>query len=212
MFDWLLSDVQLELERAYRHFNKELFAGALSACMITIQRPPRGNILGWTSAAKIWRHQNSNEGRLELNVCPHIFHEPVEAIFEVLIHEMVHAFNSQHGIRDCSANQYHNGKFRDRAVVVGLSVSKVGYHGWAKTEIAKGGNAEKAIQSLNPKKEVFAFARQSLMLAGDNPPPPQGKSRKKPAKWSCGCQNAWVGANEFEATCKKCGRDFTPED
>lgn len=203
-----ISDIQIELERAYSHFNRELFNSGLKPCMITIQKPAHGSILGWTSVDKIWLSRNQAENRLEVNVCPHIFHEPPDIVYGVLLHEMVHVFNCHRGICDCSHGQYHNRKFRDEAIAVGLAVAKLGYRGWAKTEIAKGGRAEQAIRSLNPKTDVFGYARGLLVRSGGNPPEDNHEPRSKLRRWSCGCQNARVAIKDFQATCKKCGKDF----
>lgn len=38
-----------------------------------------------------------------------------------------------------------------------------------------------------------------------------GKKRKGKSsltKYTCGCQNAWIGSAEFAATCDKCGNEF----
>ncbi len=202
-----LSDVQLELEHAYIHFNGELFDSELIPCMITIQKSPRGNILGWTSFDKIWRNHHPDGDRFELNVCPHIFHKEVHDILGTLLHEMVHVYNCQQGVRDCSSSQYHNRKFRDKALAVGLSVSKAGYRGWAYTDIDQDSRAERAIQGLNLKKEVFAFARGILVKDSGKPLEPEIRGKLK--KWSCPCgQNARVAIKDFQAICKKCGGDF----
>jgi hypothetical protein len=36
------------------------------------------------------------------------------------------------------------------------------------------------------------------------------KGRSSLTKWSCGCQNAWIGSAEFYALCVKCGNPFLP--
>lgn len=34
------------------------------------------------------------------------------------------------------------------------------------------------------------------------------KGRSSLSKWTCGCQNAWIGSAEFHAKCLDCGNDF----
>jgi hypothetical protein len=34
------------------------------------------------------------------------------------------------------------------------------------------------------------------------------KGRSSLTKYSCGCQNAWIGAAEFAARCERCGNEF----
>ena len=57
----------------------------------------------------------------------------VEEIVETLLHEAAHAMNFEMGIRDCSASQYHNQRFRDAALRLGLEVTQVRHYGYALT-------------------------------------------------------------------------------
>jgi len=58
-----------------------------------------------------------------------------EEVLCTLIHEAAHAANWDAGIKDCSANQYHNEEFKTRGEAMGLTVEKVKNYGWAKTTI-----------------------------------------------------------------------------
>ncbi len=157
-----ISEVQLELERAFSFFNGELFQSKCGPCMITIQKSaPNGKTLGWTTLNKVWHNGNPEKARFEINVCPHIFHESAKEVLHTLIHKMVHVFllQNDHKERLRAGGNYHTRKFRDKASAVGLSVFRTSNYGWAHTELPDDGRAINAISGLNPKTDVFSFAR-----------------------------------------------------
>ena len=42
-----------------------------------------------------------------------------EELLSTLLHEVAHSLNHANGVQDCSANQYHNAKFKARAQAAG---------------------------------------------------------------------------------------------
>ena len=55
--------------------------------------------------------------------------------FATLLHEMVHYYNYENGVQDCSrGNTYHNRKFKSAAEAHGLVVSHSEKYGWSHTE------------------------------------------------------------------------------
>lgn len=58
-------------------------------------------------------------------------------VFETLLHEAAHALNCARGVRDCSANQYHNRAFERTAIELGLTVTQVPHYGFAYTQLPK---------------------------------------------------------------------------
>ena len=56
-------------------------------------------------------------------------------VVATLLHEMVHYYNYERGVQDCSrGNTYHNKHFRDAAEARGLHVERSDKYGWAITE------------------------------------------------------------------------------
>lgn len=98
----------------------------------------RGGVLGHFAALRWSPGQGSNTFLHEVVVVAEHLDRSAVDIFETVLHEAVHAMNFAAGIRDCSANQYHNQKFRDGAVSLGLIVQKVEHYGWAYTRLAAG--------------------------------------------------------------------------
>lgn len=130
------------------------------------------------------------------------------ALAEVQLHEMIHAWQ-QHGRgKDPykSGRNTHNKEFVRKAKELGLNVVPVvGSH----YQIADEGSPFAILM------RQLGFARPSDIPRIDRNPKDDwfeiGKKRKGRSsltKWSCGCQNAWIGASEFYAQCSKCGNEF----
>lgn len=136
------------LYRAFDHFNKVLAEGALKPCIITVGSANRKSAYGW-HLKDGWKHGAAE--LTELNVCAEFLHRSWEEVCETLIHEMAHLKNSQAGIKDCNAVQYHNKQFKTAAEALGLKVEKMRNKGFALTDL--GPRAEAAIKSLGIKQE-----------------------------------------------------------
>lgn len=83
-----------------------------------------------------WTPQEK-EGRFwhEVVVVAEHLNRPAQEVLGTLLHEAVHALNFARGIKDCSANQYHNRKFRAVAEELGLAVQQVRHYGYAHTVV-----------------------------------------------------------------------------
>ena len=101
------------LEKMFRALNENYFDGEIEEPIITIQSTPRA--YGHVTVSKSW-HRADGEQRHELNIGAGTIDRPVECVVATLLHEMVHLYNLQIGVQDCSRNgTYHNKKFRDAA-------------------------------------------------------------------------------------------------
>lgn len=120
------------LNKIFDLLNKQYFESSLSRPTITIQSTPRAyghfslNSDTWVSAIG-----NSHE----INIGAGTLGRPIENVVATLLHEMVHYYNYEHGIQDCSrGNTYHNKRFRDAAEARGLHVERSDKYGWSHTE------------------------------------------------------------------------------
>ena len=119
------------LEKMFRALNAKYFDGQLEEPIITIQSTPRA--YGHVTVGKSWR--KGQEHRHELNIGAGTLDRPIENTTATLLHEMVHLWNLQNGIQDCSrGGAYHNKKFRDAATARDLSISYDPRIGWSITE------------------------------------------------------------------------------
>lgn len=120
------------LEKIYRALNEQYFGGEIEEPVITIQSTPRA--YGHVTVAKAWHRA---DGRLchELNIGAGTLDRPIEYVVATVLHEMVHLYNLQHGIQDCSrGGTYHNKHFRDAATARDLIISYDSRIGWSVTE------------------------------------------------------------------------------
>lgn len=100
-----MSRVAGYLEKMFRTINADSFNGELEEPIITIQSTPTA--YGHVSVAKTWKRKG--EDRHELNISADWLQRPIENVVATLIHEMVHLYNMQHDIQDCSRDILEKG-------------------------------------------------------------------------------------------------------
>lgn len=119
------------LNKVFDLLNAEFFENALSRPTITIQSTP-----------KAYGHFSLREdtwistlgGTHEINIGAGTLSRPIEEVAATLLHEMVHYYNYQLGIQDCSrGNTYHNRRFKEAAESHGLLVRHHEKYGWTIT-------------------------------------------------------------------------------
>lgn len=119
------------LNKVFDLLNAEFFENAFSRPTITIQSTP-----------KAYGHFSLREdtwistlgGTHEINIGAGTLSRPIEEVAATLLHEMVHYYNYQLGIQDCSrGNTYHNRRFKEAAESHGLLVRHHDKYGWTIT-------------------------------------------------------------------------------
>lgn len=119
------------LNKIFDLLNATYFESALSKPIITIQSTPRA--YGHVSVMEIW--QSGNENRRELNIGAGTINRPIENVVATLLHEMVHIYNLQKGVQDCSrGGAYHNKRFKEEAEKRDLHIEHHPTYGWTLTE------------------------------------------------------------------------------
>jgi transposase len=145
-----------ELVRAYRFFNDDFFGGSPlpDQVAITIQQPPRrAGKIGYFCGGR-WRKAAC---RIDL-ICIYTsaFADGHESVLEVLIHEMVHLRNYHLGLVDSTNGRYHNGVFRDAALMAGLGCQPCDKNrGYGLTFL--GPRAREAITRLEPALHLYEW-------------------------------------------------------
>ncbi len=119
------------LNKMFDMLNAEFFENALSRPTITIQSTPRA--YGHFSLREdTWVSKLG--GTHEINIGAGTLARPIEEVAATLLHEMVHYFNYENGVQDCSrGNTYHNKKFKTAAEAHGLTVGHSDKYGWSHT-------------------------------------------------------------------------------
>jgi len=119
------------LNKVFDLLNAEFFENALSRPTITIQSTPKAyghfSLREDTWISKIG-------GTHEINIGAGTLSRPIEEVAATLLHEMVHYYNYEMGIQDCSrGNTYHNRRFKEAAEAHGLIVTHSDKYGWSHT-------------------------------------------------------------------------------
>ena len=120
------------LNKIFDLLNHEYFEGALSRPTITIQSTPRA--YGHFSLREdTWVSKLG--GSHEINIGAGTLARPIENVVATLLHEMVHYYNYENGIQDCSrGNTYHNKRFKQEAERRDLAITHSDKYGWSHTE------------------------------------------------------------------------------
>ncbi|MBQ9970048.1 MAG: SprT-like domain-containing protein [Oscillospiraceae bacterium] len=123
------------LNKIFDLLNEEFFESALSRPTITIQSTPRA--YGHFSLREdTWVSKLG--GTHEINIGAGTLARPIEEVAATLLHEMVHYWNYEQGIQDCSrGNTYHNRRFKEAAEARGLMVEHSDKYGWSHTSPAE---------------------------------------------------------------------------
>ena len=108
------------LNKIFDLLNETYFESTLSRPTITIQSTPKA--YGHFSLREdTWVSKLG--GTHEINIGAGTLARPIEEVAATLLHEMVHYFNYEHGVQDCSrGNTYHNKRFKEAAESRGLIV------------------------------------------------------------------------------------------
>ena len=119
------------LNKIFDLLNIEYFENALSRPTITIQSTPKAyghfSLREDTWVSKIG-------GTHEINIGAGTLARPIEEVVATLLHEMIHYYNYENGVQDCSrGNTYHNRRFKEAAERHGLNVSHSDKYGWSHT-------------------------------------------------------------------------------
>lgn len=127
---------------------------------------------------------------------------------ESLLHEQLHLWQQKYGRTPYRGGRdSHNKEFVTKAKDLGLNiVPVVGCH----------------YQVADPNSPFGIMMAELGIKRPDDVPRAEGvkikddwfeigkkrKGRSSLSKWSCGCQNAWIGSAEFRAMCMNCGNVF----
>lgn len=128
-----------QLEKMFRKLNEHYFEGTLEEPIITIT--PQRTSYGYCTTCRNIRVKENDKH--EISISSYFLGRPIEETTATLVHEMVHLWNLQNGIQDCSrGGTYHNKKFKEKAEKCGLKIDHDEKYGWTIT---------------NPTEELIEF-------------------------------------------------------
>jgi len=187
------------LEKAFDLLNERYFENTLSKPVITIQSSPKS--YGHFTSDKVWK-DNDGDNYHEINISAENISRPAQDIIATLVHEMVHLYCSQNGIKDTSrSGTYHNKTFKAEAEKRGL---KIGYDekiGHSHTE--PGEDLIAFVQEKKLDKEISCH-RERIESA-------DAKAKKKSStrKYCCPCCGTSVRATkEVHILCAECEQEM----
>ena len=102
------SRVAGQLEKMFRALNNRFFDGELPEVVISLKKT--AGAYGHFTTGKVWK--TGEERRYEINISSASLNQECAFLAGVLVHEMVHEYCAEHGIKDTSNNGvYHNKNF-----------------------------------------------------------------------------------------------------
>ena len=206
------------LEKIFRQLNADSFAGRLEEPIITIQSTPTA--YGHVTVAKTWKRKD--DWRHELNISADWLERPIEQVVATMIHEMVHLYNIQMGIQDCSrGGTYHNKHFKEEAEKHMIHIEKHEKYGWtltSPTDELLEYILDQGWGDIDMGRGMLPMYFGGTQKGGDNdtqggPDGAQnGKERPKGSnsrRYQCPCCKAIVRATrDLHIICGECNVDF----
>jgi hypothetical protein len=183
---------------AFDFFNTRLFEGDLPRCILNFSRRARS---GGFFAPFLCEHKDGRTHEISLN--PDCLKSPPRQTYSVLVHEMVHLWQQEHGRP--SRGGYHNREYAKKMETLGLMTSQTGAPGGART----GQEMSHYIIDGGPFDQAFAAMPEKFLLpwisggARDlSKPDPVGKNKIKYTCPGCGA-NVW-GKAGLAIVCTPC--------
>lgn len=173
-----MAEMQAALQAAFNAINRDFYGGELEKVIITVKEGKKKAAFGRIETAKNWK-QNGVE-RHEINIsADYIGERTVVQTITTLMHEMVHLYNLQNGIKDTTRSGiYHNKKFRETAEAHGLKVEQVDKIGWSLTTATP--QTEQWIINNVPIKKFGVYKQ-----VAEKDPKGGGKSKQSSRKYVC---------------------------
>ena len=84
-----------QLEKMFRELNKHYFAGTLPEPIISLKKTP--SAYGHITCSKVW--QAGGKNKYEINISSATLDRPIEETASTLLHEMVHEYCMETGIK-----------------------------------------------------------------------------------------------------------------
>lgn len=200
---YTMSELTLALTAMFNGMNAAFFGGELEKVIITCKEGAKEGAFGWITVRKEWI-QGKTE-RHEINISCDYLERPIAEIAATLLHEMVHLYCIQKGIKDTSRHgYYHNTKFRDAAAEHHLITKERDKVGWNDSELD-----EVALAWLNENTSIKEICIRKKT------PAPKAEKEKKPSstrKYICpDCGNSVRATKKLNLICGDCMKKMIVE-
>lgn len=198
-----------QLEDLFGIFNFKYFGGELSKPVITVSPDMTKGAYGWCTSYKAWKEAgHDTEGYYEINICAEYLSRPYDEVAGTMLHEMVHLYNLENGVKDTSrAGTYHNRKFKEAAEAHGLTVEASEKYGWSVTALTDEAKQEVADFMDSIGKTSFDLYREKVVEEKKK----GGKSSSR--KYVCPCCGLIIRATkEVKVVCWECNELLVEEE
>lgn len=190
------------LEELFLVLNERYFNCELVKPVITISpNTAKVNRFGWCTTYKAWKEKDGDDGYFEINIVAEHLARPFYDVAGTLLHEMVHLYNLQNGMKDVSrAGTYHNKKFKDSAESHGLNVAKDEKYGWCITTLNDEAREEVTDFMSFINEESFSIYREA-----EAKPEKKAGGKSSSRKYVCPCCGIIIRATkEVKVICAEC--------
>ena len=188
-----LSTLTKALEQAHEIIKEETGAPRATLLVTRDLKGRKGHFTPFTP----WKAGEESFSEIAFNL--EHFTTP-EELLSTLLHEVAHSINHMNGVSDCSANQYHNAKFKTQAEALGLETHEIKGKGHASTSLTELGAKrwKKALTILTNAFDLTAIGAESAK--------PKGRNTNL-IKATCQCENVIRLSRtvlEIGVTCNSC--------
>jgi hypothetical protein len=207
-----ITNIVKELEKMFSIFNNKFYNGEVQTPVITVHQDGGQSCYGWCTTSKCWKYTNEEKGEnayYEINITAEYLTRPFNDICATLLHEMVHLFNQQNEIQDCSrGGSYHNKNFKIVAEEHGLLIDKDEKYGWTKTSLQED---TKDFIKETWKDLKFDLYRTGGLKSGVEKV--KGKSKSNSKKYVCpSCGIIARATSEIRISCMECDLEMECEE
>lgn len=195
-----LKSVLTQLEGMFQRCNEVFFNGEVQQPVIAVNSDSSNSCYGWLTCWRAWQEEGT-EGYYEINICAESLNRKVEDIIATMLHEMVHLYNLQNGVKDTSrGNSYHNKKYKAEAEQRGLTIEKDDKYGWTITTL----NEDGQVMADEYKDLIFSLYRTPMAQAESTTTKKKSSSRK----YVCPCCEQSIRATkEIRILCGECSSE-----
>lgn len=200
------------LQKAYEHFNAQLFEGSLPDCLLTLQRKGR-RVMGFFCGNR-FEHNESRALTDEIALNPqHFAATAVESTLATLVHEMVHLWQEHFGAKK-PKSRWHNKEWAGKMKAIGLHPSDTGAPGGREVGqsmthyVIEGGSFAQACRALLTDGFRLSWAEAQGAVEGEGGGEGDGEQevdRSNRARFDCpGCKAKAWGKPELKLVCGTC--------
>lgn len=201
-----LSPIIERLDNLFLDLNRHFYNSELEKPVITVNPNEGRNALGWCTTWKVWGSSNEevtledyDRGYYEINMSAEYLNRPFEEIVETMLHEMVHLYNLQQNVQDCSrGGTYHNRRFKAVAEQHGLVCDVFAPYGYAHTALNE--QARDYILTIENDMDLGLYRRTRMVR-------PSSKGRKSASsKGKNDAARKTRKMTRYEYICPICGQ------